>query len=222
MRPSDRAPNLWVAEDVVVPDDTYIGVNVVLHAGVRLGPGCHLEDGVVLGKLTRPGRGSASPAPAAAPTVLGAGTVVGTYAVVCTGATTGADVFLGDHSLTREGAVLGAGASIGHASTVGRDARIGARVRTQGYAALAAGVVLEDDVFLGPLVSVLAGLTMRRSEEAGSDVSRPAVLRKFCHIGSGAQILPGVEIGEHAVVGANAVVVDDVPARSRVRGVPAR
>ena len=79
-------------------------------------------------------------------------------------------MFLGDHSLTREGAVLGAGASIGHAGTVGRDARIGERVRTQGYAALAAGIVIEDDVFLGPLVSVLAGLTMRRSEDPGSDV----------------------------------------------------
>jgi len=222
MQRSDRAPNLWLADDVVVPDDAYLGVNVVLHAGVRLGAGCHVEDGAVLGKLTRPGTGSASPLAPAAPTVLGDRTVVGTHAVVCAGATTGKDVFLGDHSLTREGAVLGAGASIGHAGTVGRDARIGERVRTQGYAALAAGIVIEDDVFLGPLVSVLAGLTMRRSEDPGSDVSRPAILRRACHIGAGAQILPGVEIGEHAVVGANAVVVEDVPARTRVRGVPAR
>jgi acetyltransferase-like isoleucine patch superfamily enzyme len=222
MRQSDRAPNLWVADDVLVPDDVYLGVNVVLHSGVVLGPGCHVEDGAVLGKLTRPGSGSTSPAAPAEPTVLGAGTVVGTYAVVCAGATTGAEVFLGDHSLTREGAVLGARASIGHAGTVGRDARIGERVRTQGYAALAAGVVIEDDVFLGPLVSVLAGLTMREGEDPGSNVSAPAILRRGCHIGSGAQILPGVEIGEHAVVGANAVVVHDVPAGARVRGVPAR
>jgi len=220
MRPSDRAPNLWLADDVVVPGDAYLGVNVVLHAGVRLGPGCHLEDGVVLGKLTRPGGGSTSPVPVAAPTVLGAGTVVGTHAVVCAGASTGEGVFLGDHTLTREGSVLGAGASIGHASTIGRDVRVGDRVRTQGYVGLAAGVVVEDDVFMGSMISVLAGLTMRRDE--ADYVARPAVLRRACHIGSGAQILPGVEVGEQAVVGANAVVVRDVPARSRVRGVPAR
>jgi acetyltransferase-like isoleucine patch superfamily enzyme len=35
-------------------------------------------------------------------------------------------------------------------------------------------------------------------------------------------ILPGVEVGEEAVVGAGAVVVDDVPARKVVVGVPAR
>ncbi len=222
LRPSDRAPNLWVAEDVLIPDDAYVGANVVIHPGVRLGRGCHIEDGAILGKLTRPGRGSTSPEARAATTSLGDGTVLGSYAVVCAGATTGADVFLGDHTLTREGAVLGAGASIGHASTVGRDARIGARVRTQGYAALAAKIVIEDDAFLGSAVSVLAGLTMREGEDPATAPNRPAILRRSCHIGSGAHILPGVEIGEHAVVGANAVVVTDVAPRARVRGVPAR
>ena len=152
LRQSDRAPNLWLADDVVVPDDAFVGVNVVLHPGVR----------------------------------------------------------------------LGAGASIGHAGTVGPGCVIGERVRTQGYAALAGGIVLEDDVFLGPLVSVLSGMTMREGEDPESMVFRPAVVRRGSHIGSGVQILPGVEVGEHAVVGANAVVVRDVPAGARVRGVPAR
>jgi UDP-2-acetamido-3-amino-2,3-dideoxy-glucuronate N-acetyltransferase len=192
---------------------------VVVHAGVRIGPGSHSEDGAVLGKLTRPGSGSTSPQPPPAPTVLGAGTVIGTHAVVCAGATTGDNVFVGDHALVREGAVIGDSASIGHAGTVGRDARVGSGVRTQGYCALAAGVVIEDDVFLGPLVSVLAGLTMKNGEQY---VARPAVLRRGCHVGSGAQVLPGVEVGERAVVGAGAVVDRDVPPDTRVKGVPAR
>jgi acetyltransferase-like isoleucine patch superfamily enzyme len=208
---------------VEIPDDVHLGVNVVLHAGVRLAPGCHLEDGVVLGKRSRPGAGSAREAETAPlETVLGPGTVVGTYAVVCVGVVTGPDVFIGDHSLVRERARLGAGASIGHAGTVGPDSVIGERVRTQAYAALAGAIVLEDDVFLGPQVSVLSGLTMRKDEDPATMVFRPAVVRRGSHIGSGVQILPGVEIGEHAVVGANAVVVGDVPAGARVRGVPAR
>jgi acetyltransferase-like isoleucine patch superfamily enzyme len=222
LRPSDLAPNLWVADGVVIPDDVHIGVNVVLHAGVRLSAGCHLEDGVVIGKLPRPGIRSAREQVPPAETVLGERTLVGSHAVVSVGVTTGADVFIGDHSLVRERASLGAGASIGHAGTVGPDARIGERVRTQGYAALAAGTVIEDDVFLGPLVSVLSGMTMREGERPGPAESRPAILRRGCHIGSGAQILPGVEVGEHAVVGANAVVDKDVPPGARVRGVPAR
>ena len=220
---SDRAPNLWLADDVVVPEDAYVGANVVLHPGVRLSSGCHLEDGVVLGKRSRPGPGSAREQESAPlETLLGERTLVGTHAVVCVGAVIGADVFIGDHSLVRERAKLGTGASIGHAGTVGPDCVIGERVRTQGYAALAGGIVLEDDVFLGPLVSVLSGMTMREGEDPESMVFRPAVVRRGSHIGSGVQILPGVEVGEHAVVGANAVVVRDVPAGARVRGVPAR
>ena len=220
LRQSDRAPNLWVAADVVIPDDVEIGVNVVIHPGVRLSAACRLEDGVVLGKLSRPGPGSARTQPPAADTVLGERTVVGTHAVVCAGATTGPDVFIGDHSLVREGAVLDEGACVGHAGTVGPGARVGARTRMQGYAALAAGTVIEEDVFLGPLVGVLSGLTMSEGEVPGE--TRRAVIRRGCHIGSGVQVLPGVDVGEGAVVGANAVVDKDVPAGARVRGVPAR
>jgi acetyltransferase-like isoleucine patch superfamily enzyme len=48
------------------------------------------------------------------------------------------------------------------------------------------------------------------------------VLRRACRIGGGAVVLPGVEIGEEAFVGAGAVVTRDVPARTVVLGVPAR
>ena len=102
LRQSDRAPNLWVADGVELPDDVHLGVNVVIHAGVVLGRECHVEDGVVLGKVARPNRGSKSPTPEALPTVIGAGTAVSAYTVVNAGVTLGEDVFLGDHMLVRE------------------------------------------------------------------------------------------------------------------------
>jgi UDP-2-acetamido-3-amino-2,3-dideoxy-glucuronate N-acetyltransferase len=77
--------------------------------------------------------------------------------------------------------------------------------------------VIEEDCFLGPGVNVLTGRTMGSPPRA----SRP-VLRRGCQIGAGAKILPGVEIGEEAVVGAGAVVLGDVAPGARVRGVPAR
>jgi UDP-2-acetamido-3-amino-2,3-dideoxy-glucuronate N-acetyltransferase len=51
---------------------------------------------------------------------------------------------------------------------------------------------------------------------------RGAVLRRACRLGGGAILLPGVEVGEDAFVGAGAVVTKDVPARTLVMGVPAR
>ena len=48
------------------------------------------------------------------------------------------------------------------------------------------------------------------------------VLRRACRVGGAAVLLPGVEIGEEAFVGAGAVVTKDVPARAVVVGNPAR
>lgn len=50
----------------------------------------------------------------------------------------------------------------------------------------------------------------------------PVVIKQHVYIGSGALILPGVTIGEYAIVGAGAVVTSDVPPRAIVVGVPAR
>ncbi len=47
-------------------------------------------------------------------------------------------------------------------------------------------------------------------------------LRRACRIGGGAALLPGIEIGEDALVGAGAVVVEDIPPHTVAMGVPAR
>jgi acetyltransferase-like isoleucine patch superfamily enzyme len=52
--------------------------------------------------------------------------------------------------------------------------------------------------------------------------SSPVVIKKFAWIGANAMIMPGVTIGEHAVVAAGAVVTKDVPEKTLVAGVPAR
>lgn len=52
--------------------------------------------------------------------------------------------------------------------------------------------------------------------------SRPVRIGAYAWIGRGATVLPGITIGDHAVVGANAVVTHDVPAGALVGGVPAR
>ena len=51
---------------------------------------------------------------------------------------------------------------------------------------------------------------------------RGAMLRRACRVGGGAVLVPGVEVGEEAFVGAGAVVTRDVPPRSLVVGSPAR
>ncbi|HEY1355509.1 MAG TPA: acyltransferase, partial [Solirubrobacterales bacterium] len=115
---------------------------------------------------------------------------------------------------------IGAESVIGRGTAVDNDVTIGARVKVQSNCYVTAGSSIEDDAFLGPGVVLTNDRTMGR-HEAGESPDGPT-LRRACRIGGGAVILPGVEIGEEAVVGAGAVVVDDVPDRKVFAGVPAR
>jgi UDP-2-acetamido-3-amino-2,3-dideoxy-glucuronate N-acetyltransferase len=62
---------------------------------------------------------------------------------------------------------------------------------------------------------------MGRTEERHA-LRRGPTIRRGARIGAGAVLLPGIEIGEEAFVGAGAVVLRDVPARAVVVGNPAR
>jgi len=120
------------------------------------------------------------------------------------------------------GSILGKGVYVDHHVTVGRNCKIQNGVYLYYGAALGAGV------FVGPGVMLLNDKTPRAinadgSLKAGKDwaVSRTLV-KTGASIGGGAVILPGVEIGEYAMVGAGAVVTYDVPPYGLVVGVPAR
>jgi acetyltransferase-like isoleucine patch superfamily enzyme len=58
--------------------------------------------------------------------------------------------------------------------------------------------------------------------EARLEVMRGPTVRRGARVGGGAVLVPGVEIGEEAFVGAGAVVIRDVPPRTVVVGNPAR
>jgi acetyltransferase-like isoleucine patch superfamily enzyme len=90
-----------------------------------------------------------------------------------------------------------------------------------------AGIRIEDDVMLGSGVHVYT--QNHRFDDPGRPIieqghapSSPVTLRQGCWIGANAILLPGVEVGENAVVGAGSVVTRSVAARTLVAGNPAR
>jgi acetyltransferase-like isoleucine patch superfamily enzyme len=84
---------------------------------------------------------------------------------------------------------------------------------------------IEDDVVISFRVTVVVHDDARRMDriEAGQleGTVAPVVLKKGCYLGAGALVLPGVTVGEKAVVAAGAVVTRDVPPNVVVGGVPA-
>ncbi len=126
------------------------------------------------------------------------------------------------------GCSVGDGTRIGPYVEVQRGASIGARCKIQSHTFVCDGVTIEDEVFVGHGVMFINDKFPRATTEDGElqtdeDWSLLAtVVERRAAIGSGAIVLGGVRIGEGALVGAGAVVTNDVPAGAVVAGVPAR
>jgi len=84
------------------------------------------------------------------------------------------------------------------------------------------GITIEDNALISPKVSLLSEGHPVSPNDRQSLVPGPIHIKKNAWIGAGATILPGVTIGENAVVAAGAVVSKDVPDNTIVGGVPAK
>ncbi|TKK64585.1 sugar O-acetyltransferase [Ilyomonas limi] len=84
------------------------------------------------------------------------------------------------------------------------------------------GITIEDNVLIAPKVSLLSEGHPLSPENRQSLVPGPIHIKKNAWIGANATILPGVTVGENAVVAAGAVVSKDVPDNAIVGGVPAK
>jgi len=193
----------------------------IVYPGTVLGEGVQVLEYAVVGKQpslsprTTAKRGELPPAE------IGDGTIVSTGAVVFAGAKVGARVILGDQSCVRERVVVGDDVVIGRGSLVENDTTIGAMTKIQADAYITAYSTLEEHVFVAPCVVTTNDDFMGRTERRHELVKGPTI-RRGARIGGGAILLPGVEIGEEAFVGAGAVVTKDVEPRMLVVGNPAR
>jgi UDP-2-acetamido-3-amino-2,3-dideoxy-glucuronate N-acetyltransferase len=220
LRASDRAPGLVLGDDLVLPHDVEIGAGVVIHPGCAIGAGVRIEDGAVLGKPPALGARSKALRDEPPPLVVGDGARICTGAVVLAGAAIGPGVVIGDQVYVRERSAIGRDSVVGRGCSIENDVVIGARARIQTGAYITAFTEIEDDVFVAPMV-VTANDRSAGRRGPGEPLRGPR-LRRACRVGAGAVVLPGVEVGEEAFVGAGAVVTRDVAPRSLVVGSPAR
>ncbi|WP_286914061.1 MULTISPECIES: acyltransferase [unclassified Pseudomonas] len=133
---------------------------------------------------------------------VGKGTRVWQFVVILAGAKIGQDCNICAHSLI-EGDVI-----------------VGDRVTVKSGVFLWDGTRVADDVFIGPNATFTNDPLPR--SKAYPEVFKGITLEKGSSIGANATILPGVRVGEYAMVGAGAVVTKDVPPYAVVVGNPAR
>ncbi len=198
-----------------------IANSAVVYPDVELGADVQIGDNAVVGKRPTLGRSSTAKREELAPLVIGDAAAILACAVVFAGTRLGRGVVVGDQACVRERCELGDEVVVGRGSLVENDVTIGARTRIQANAYVTAYSTLEEDVFIAPGVVTTNDNFMGRTEKR-HDLMRGAIIRRGARVGGGAVLLPGIEIGEEAFVGAGAVVTKDVAPRAVVVGNPAR
>jgi len=126
------------------------------------------------------------------------------------------------------GCAIGSGTKIGSFVEIQKNVVVGARCKISSHTFICEGVTIDDEVFVGHGVMFTNDLYPRAVNESGAlqteadwTIVKTRVKSK-ASIGSNATVLAGVTIGEHALVGAGAVVTTDVADYAIVAGVPAR
>jgi acetyltransferase-like isoleucine patch superfamily enzyme len=198
-----------------------VAETAVVYPGTVLGEGCLIADHAVVGKQPALSPRSTASREELPPLEVGPGTIVSAGAIVFAGTRIGARVIVGDQACVRERCDIGDDVVIGRGTLVENDTTIGALTTIQANAYITAYSTLEEQVFVAPGVTTTNDNYMGRTERR-HELRKGPTIRRGARIGGAAVLLPGIEVGEEAFVGAGAVVLTDVEPRTLVVGNPAR
>jgi acetyltransferase-like isoleucine patch superfamily enzyme len=214
MKAFAQGKNCKVYEGAVLFPNVVLGDNVTIFPGAVIG-----RPPLSTGATTRRAETTSL-----APVRIADNCIVGANAVIYADVEIKNNTMICDTACMREGCRIGSFCVIAMGVTINYNTKIGDRVKVMDNTHLTGNMVIEDDVFIGMLVTTANDNLMGRKPSAveGEWSEKGPLVRRFATIGQGACLLPGVEIGENAIVGANSVVTKNVEPRSLVMGIPAR
>jgi len=153
-----------------------------------------------------------------------AGTTIGNNAVLRSGTIIYCDVIIGDwfqsghNVMIREKTRIGDRVSVGTSVVIDGNTLVGSDVSLQSMVYIPTNTTIGDHVFIGPN----AVLTNDRYPPSGIGGLVGPVIENHAAIGANTTILPGIHVGEGALVAAGAIVTRDVPAHRLAVGAPAK
>lgn len=202
-----------------IGDDSIVHAHAYIGDGVEIGNGVEIFPGAVIGREPK-ATGAASRSVKFLPFVkIGANCSVGAHAIIYYGVEIGVHSLIGDGASIREQCQIGSYCIISRYVTLNYNVCVGDRVKIMDQTHLTGNMKIENDVFISCLVGTMNDNSIRRG--FGDHIVGPTV-RRGAVIGGGAILLPAVEVGRDAFVGAGAVVTRDIPANEVWVGNPAR
>lgn len=185
-----------------------------IYSNVRLGAGAIVEDFCIVGTPPRGAREGELE------TEIGDGAIIRSHTVIYAGNVIGRNFQTGNKVNIRESNRIGDNVSVGTLSVIEHHVEIADNVRIHTQVFIPEYSVLEEGCWIGPNV-VFTNAKYPLAPGVKDQLVGPTI-RRGAKIGANVTLLPGVVIGEHALVGAGSVVARDVPAGAVVVGNPAR
>lgn len=204
---------------VSIGNDVSIGNFVIIKSDTHIGNGVRIGDFSVLGKEPSSNKKMALKPPADLPPLTIHDNVnIGCSVVLYKGVTLENDVLVGDMASIRERVTVEESSIIGRNVMIEPKTIIGKRVTIQTSSYITSDMIIEDHVFIGPCCSTSNDKYMG----LGNYHHQGPIIKKQARIGNNATLLPGITIGEQAVVGAGAVITKDVPPKQTYVGNPGK
>ena len=155
-------------------------------------------------------------------TLFGSNVKIGENVVIDKNCRIGDNVFIGHNTVIREGVTIYPNTIIGHLVMIEADTTIGSNVTIQSQCHITKEALIEDRVFFGPMAMCINTWRIKHGRKDIPLIIEGPIIRWGARIGSGSKIMPGIEIGEQAMLAVGAVATASIPPFSVWMGVPAK
>lgn len=201
-------PTAVIKDGAILEEGVEVGPFSVIYPNVRIGKGTVIGSHCVIGLPTKLGDGS--------PLVFGENSVIRSHSVFYESSSFGPRLMTGHRVSVREMTRAGENVQIGTLSDIQGHCTIGNYVRMHSNVHVGQRSTIEDFVWIFPYV------VLTNDPHPPSETMIGATLKRFSSIATMSVILPGVTVGEGALVGAGSTVARDVEAHRIAVGNPAR
>jgi len=188
--------------------------NYKIHPNVHLGKNCIIKDFSIIGEPPWKKKSGEIKL------FIGNNAIIGPLNVIYSGSKIGNNFKTGSHVYIRENNKIGDNVIVGSGAKLEQGNRIGNNVTIHTACILGEYATIEDNVWIGPN-TIFYNDPHPPCPRYKECIGAP-VIKRGAKIGGRVSILPGVTVGENALIGANSLVTKDIPANSVVMGSPAK